>query len=215
MPLSAWTILESKPSQLLSASLGLEKDLEDWIAADPALVDRGFVVLKRQINLGAAGRLDLLCVDQQGRLAIVEIKRGSLVRDTIAQALDYASVVASWSAEMTRSQIGDSLAESSHPGVGALLDASDDEAREVEVVIVGCGADASVDRMIEFLGSRFGVPIRAVTFEVFTVANGQRILVREEREAEAPGQKPSTAYSIESVITKAGGVDSPGGRRVT
>src|SRR6266550_1078966 len=101
MALSAWAIEGSKPAKLPSTSVGLEKELEAWKEADPSLVDRGLVVLKRQLNLGAAGRLDLLCVDQQGRLVVVEIKRATLIRETIAQAIDYASVIASWSAEMT------------------------------------------------------------------------------------------------------------------
>jgi len=171
VPLSAWTIAGAKPAKLLSTSVGLEKDLESWIAADPSLVDRGFIVLQQQLNLSAAGRLDLLCVDQQGRLAVVEIKRGTLIRETIAQGLDYASVVASWSGEMIRSQVGESVKaqHADHPGVELLLATDeDDDPREVEIVIVGCGADAAIDRMIE-----------------------QQILVREEREPEVTTQQLS------------------------
>lgn len=214
--LAAWTIAGEKPARLNSSNVGLEKDLEAWIKADPGLVDRGLVVLQQQLILGAAGRLDLLCVDQQGRLVVMEIKRGTLLRETIAQAVDYASVVAGWSSEMIRSQITEEVQaqHAGHPGVSGLLEASDDEdSREVEIIIVGCGADPSVDRMIEFLGS-YSMPIRAVTFEVFGLADGQRVLVREEREPETPPQPASSRSSVESVIVKAGGADSPGGRRM-
>lgn len=216
MPLAAWTITGSTPTKLSSASVGLERELESWIAADPSLVDRGFVILKRQLPLAAAGRLDLLCVDQQGRLAIVEIKRGTLMRDTIAQALDYVSVISSWSAETARNQVDEAVrtAHANHTGVAALLTAADDdddEPREVEIVIVGCGADASVDRMIEFLGSRYALPIRAVSFDVFEL-DGKQILVRDERLTESPTAQPTASNSIDSVITKAGGTDSTGGK---
>jgi hypothetical protein len=217
MALSAWTITGAKPEKLLGASVGLEKDLEAWIAADPSLVDQGFVVLKQQLNLGAAGRLDLLCVDQQGRLVVVEIKRGILIRETIAQGIDYASVIAGWSAEMIRSQIDESVITShaDHPGVGALLQAGeDDDSREVEIVIVGCGGDPGIDRMLEFLGSTYSVPIRAVTFDVFTLADGHRILVREEREAETPPKQAASQPSVDGVIARVGGADSPNGRRM-
>jgi hypothetical protein len=212
--LAAWTIAGDKPAKLNSSSVGLEKNLETWIQADPGLVDRGLVVLQRQLNLGAAGRLDLLCVDQQGRLVVMEIKRGTLLRETLAQAVDYASVIAGWSSEMIRSQVTEAVQtqHAGHPGVSGLLEAGDDEeSREVEIIIVGCGADPSVDRMIEFLGS-YSMPIRAVTFEVFELADGQRVLVREEREPETPPQSASSRSSVESVITKAGGADSLGGR---
>jgi hypothetical protein len=217
MALAAWTIEGAGPKRLPSGSVGLEKNLEDWIVADAALVDRGLVVLKRQLNLGAAGRLDLLCVDQQGRLVIVEIKRGALIRETIAQGIDYASVIAGWSSEQVQNCIDESvkMTHANHPGVGALLAAADDEeSREIEIVIVGCGVDEGIDRMIEFLGSRHSVPIRAVTFDVFTLADGERILVREDREPEAPVQQPKPAASVDAVLAKAGGADSPGGRQM-
>lgn len=212
--LAAWTIAGDKPAKLNGSNVGLEKDLEAWIEADPGLVDRGLVALQRQLNLGTAGRLDLLCVDQQGRLVVMEIKRGTLLRETIAQAVDYASVIGGWSAEMIRSQVTEAVQtqHGGHPGVSGLLEAGDDdESREVEIIIVGCGADPSVDRMIEFLGS-YSMPIRAVTFEVFELADGQRVLVREEREPEPAPQSASSRSSVESVIAKAGGADSSGGR---
>jgi hypothetical protein len=218
MPLAAWTIDGATPARLSAGSVGLEKDLEAWIARDPALVDRGLVVVAQQLHLGAAGRLDLLCVDQQGRLVVVEIKRATLIRDTIAQAIDYASVVSAWSSEEVRSLVTDDVKAQhpNHPGVAAVFESSADESTpDVEIVIVGCGVDSSVDRMLDFLSSRFSVPIRAVTFDVFTLADGQRVLVRDEREQEVePISSSRAGYSLQTVIEKAGGADSPGGRRM-
>jgi hypothetical protein len=37
------------------------------------------------------GPLDLLGVDDDGRLVVFELKRGNLTRDAVAQAIDYAS----------------------------------------------------------------------------------------------------------------------------
>src|SRR5436190_15122418 len=71
----------------------LNRSLEDWIARDPSLVVEGLKVVGKQITL-EGGRLDLLGVDPQGLWTVVEIKRGLLYRDTVAQALDYASSVA-------------------------------------------------------------------------------------------------------------------------
>lgn len=48
------------------------------------------MVVVRQLRLDS-GKLDLPCLDAQGGLQVVEIKRGALYRDTIAQAVDYAA----------------------------------------------------------------------------------------------------------------------------
>ena len=217
MPLAAWTVVESEPVRLQASAVDLEKNLETWIAGDPSLVDRGFVVLERQLNLPGSGRLDLLCVDQQGRLAVVEIKRGTLIRETIAQALDYASVVASWSGETIRSKVPEALLQKypDHPGLQALVSLDDSEPPEVVIIVVGCGADAGIERMIQFLGERCAVPIRAVTFEVFRLPTGEQVIVREETEPELPtGGVPTSRYSVASVIEKAGGLESSTGRRM-
>ena len=217
-PLAAWTVEDGAPQRLSAASVGLEKNLESWITDDPTLVDRGLAVLSRQLHLGSAGRLDVLCVDQQGRLVVIEIKRATLIRDTIAQAIDYASVISAWSAEEVGTLLTDEVKSKypGHPGIAALLESpGDDSSMDVEIVIVGCGTDASVDRMIEFLSARFSVPIRAVTFDVFTLADGQRVLVRDERDQETGAAVAARGgYSLDDVIAKAGGADSPGGRRM-
>jgi Endonuclease NucS C-terminal domain len=90
MPLAAWQISGGKPVYLDPGVIELEKVLEDWIAENPGLIDRNLLVIHRQLHV-EGGVLDLLCVDLQGRATVVEIKRGRLIRETIAQAIDYAS----------------------------------------------------------------------------------------------------------------------------
>jgi hypothetical protein len=76
-----------------------EQLLDDAVAGHPEVLpseDLGLgplVALGRQVDFGA-GPIDLLAVDPQGRLAIVEFKRGTEnpdVRKVIAQLLDYGS----------------------------------------------------------------------------------------------------------------------------
>lgn len=216
MALAAWKIGQGPPQRLAPGQVELEKHLEDWIANDPALVDRGLLVVQRQLHVDG-GYLDLLCVDLQGRATVIEIKRGKLIRDTIAQALDYASSIAALPSSTLQAAIGPYVGDvSEHPGLAALMDESDDSAREVAVVVVGIGAEPGLERMIDFLGSRYAVPIRAVTFDVFTLDDGSRVLVREETEpdsATASGQ-PQTEYTPEAVIALAGGPESARGKRM-
>jgi RecB family endonuclease NucS len=84
-----WHILDAGPERLQHAEVSVERDLEDWIEHDPSLLERGLVIVGRQIRL-EGGPLDLLALDQQGRWVLIEMKRERLRREVIAQAIDYA-----------------------------------------------------------------------------------------------------------------------------
>lgn len=216
MALAAWKIAGDGPQRLAPGQVELEKHLEDWIAADPTLVDRGLLVVQRQLHVDG-GFLDLLCVDPQGRATVIEIKRGRLIRDTIAQALDYASSVAAMSAAALAQAVRAYLLNlPDHPGLAALLDESEDSPREVSIVVVGVGAEPGLERMIDFLGSRYDMPVRAVTFDVFALEDGSRVLVREETEPDpaATGGKQYAAYTADAVLSVAGGPGSVRGKRM-
>jgi hypothetical protein len=87
--------------------------------------------------------------------------------------------------------------------------------RDVSVVVVGVGQEPGLERMIDFLGSGFGFPIRAVVFDVFDLGEGSRVLVREEAEPEQPSTSPrGPVYTEEAVIAAAGGPASSNGRRM-
>ena len=70
-----------------------EQDLEDLLVASPDLLMEGLTLIGRQVAT-AGGPLDLLGIDADGRLVVFELKRGTLTRDAVAQALDYASDLA-------------------------------------------------------------------------------------------------------------------------
>ena len=56
--------------------------------------------------------------------------------------------------------------------------AGEPDEREIAVLLVGAGTHAGLERMNEFL-ARFGVPISVVSFEVFELEGGPRLLIRE------------------------------------
>src|SRR5947209_3388315 len=68
-----------------------EKDLEEWIERDTSLLGSRLLVIGRQYDIPNVGCLDLLCIDETGTLVVVEFKRDSTSRETVAQILDYAS----------------------------------------------------------------------------------------------------------------------------
>ena len=63
--------------------------------------DSGLLVIGRQVKTIFGGRIDLLCINGDGDLVIVELKRGQTPREITAQALDYAS----WVEDLTSQQV--------------------------------------------------------------------------------------------------------------
>jgi hypothetical protein len=206
MRLAVWQVREDGPVRIPAGQVALEQELEDWIAADPSLAVEGLEVVGRQVHL-EGGRLDLLGVDPQGQWTVVEIKRGRLYRDTVAQALDYASSVSTMPTDRLREIVqatGDETALSRSP-IAEALEESEGDTRDVRLVVVGTGRDSSLDRIVRYLGDLYEVPIQVVTFEVFAVGAGGKMLVREVTEAEGSTAEPtpSKSYSLEAVFAVA------------
>lgn len=49
--------------------------------------------------MSRSGPIDLLAIDRSGNTVVIELKRDELPRECLAQAIDYASDVASWTVE--------------------------------------------------------------------------------------------------------------------
>jgi Endonuclease NucS len=213
MPLAAWRIDSGHPERLSTGAVDLEANLETWIERDPGLIESGLAVVHRQMRVHG-GPLDLLCVDLQGRATVVEVKRAKLVRDVVAQALDYAASVASMPIDELREKVRsyENPPSDDHPGLAALLGGPEDE-REVAIVLVGVGQEPGLDRMLQLL-QKFDMPIRAVTFDVFDVGDGRQLLIREEADAPTLPREGKPGATIEGVIDRAGGARSENGRRL-
>ena len=70
-----------------------EEILERLLVQSPDLLMSNLTLVGRQVPT-MGGPLDLLDIDEDGRLVVFELKRGTLTRDAVAQALDYASDLA-------------------------------------------------------------------------------------------------------------------------
>ena len=67
-----------------------ERLLEGTLVNHPDMLDPGLTLVGRQTRTDD-GWLDLLGVDEDGRLVVFELKRGTLSRDAVAQVIEYAS----------------------------------------------------------------------------------------------------------------------------
>ena len=74
--------------------LAKEEMIQDWIAREPELLGLDLLIIGREVVTAHGGWIDLLGIDDEGNLAILELKRDRTPRDIIGQVLDYASWVA-------------------------------------------------------------------------------------------------------------------------
>ena len=90
-----YKLSENALAPVAPGRLAKEDVLEGWIAERPELLglDR-LLIIGRQVTTTYGGSIDLLGIDDEGNLAILELKRDRTPREVVAQVLDYASWVA-------------------------------------------------------------------------------------------------------------------------
>ena len=166
------------------ANTDTEELLEDLLVASPELLEPGLKLIGRQVPTDG-GPLDLLGIDQDGRLTVFELKRGTLTRDAVAQSLDYASDLNAYE----RERLGALVQEySGRLGIDKIEDfedwysqkylgSTDALAEAPRIVLVGLGADDRARRIVQFLAER-GTEIQLLTFYGFH-RNDQLFLARE------------------------------------
>lgn len=200
-----WQINGGRPQALQPSRVDLEAQIEDWIEQDPDLLQRGLTIVGRQIHVDG-GILDLLAVDPQGNWVIIEIKRGTVYRDTVTQALDYTASIARMPYESLARKVQDNLKlRGKNPAILTDLDIDEDAGstnRDVSIFVVGTNKAPDLDRIVGFLAERSDLAINVVTFEVFELASGERVLLRELTEADFEEAAESTKprVSLEDLV---------------
>lgn len=213
---AVWQMTDIGPNKLAPSSLSLEADLEAWIDQDPDLVQFGLTILGRQVRVDA-GIIDLLAIDPQGRWCVIEIKRDTVDRNTIAQVLDYAACLNELPEEQLREVLQPHLTDR---GLNLdeilrtrdVLDSLDPGHRQIVMYVVGTVRSPGLDRMLRLLSERHGVSLHAKLFNVFETTGGQRVLIREtaDGEAQKPIEGSSQPVSLMQVrqVAEAGGLAS-------
>ncbi len=202
--LGIWDVDEAtKAAQRLETTdrADAEALLEEVFVNNPSMLMPGLQLVGRQLAT-ATGWLDLLGIDSEGRLVVFELKRGTLTRDAVAQAVDYAS----WLDSLDDEDLGTRIAENSRlDGNGidhienfeAWYDDHDnwdslESLRPIRIVLVGLGADESARRMADWLAAK-GAEIDLLTFFGFR-CGGRTLFARqldsgdEVRKQERPDQ---------------------------
>ncbi|MGO9269238.1 MAG: hypothetical protein ACLQOO_03090 [Terriglobia bacterium] len=192
------SLMEMEPSKL-----DYEERIENWICNNVSVLvpdDSALMVIGRQVKTSSGGRIDLLCMNGDGDLVIVELKRDKTPREITAQALDYASWVQGLSAQQVEEIAVEYL--KGKPLEEAFETTFRDRERDYPEVInaqhsikiVASLIDDSTERIIRYLSGK-GIAINFVRFHLFKSAEGREHLVRtfvippEQAEENSPGTK--------------------------
>ena len=161
------------------SKLNLEERLEKWLEEDISIVSDDLLIIGRQVD-----GIDLLCLDGNGDVVILELKRDKTPRDIVAQTLDYAS----WIVNKSYEDIAEIANEYfKNLGKGSIEDefknAFDDEIPEKlnerhRILIVASVIDSSTERIVKYLSENYGVGINAITFQYHKNELGQEFLTR-------------------------------------
>lgn len=179
-----WQLDGTRAIPLASANrLRSEQMLEEALVENPQLLIEGLTLVGRQTPTDG-GPLDLLGVDQDGRLAVFELKRGILSRDAVAQVIDYASHLDDMDLEELAGHIGaasgahgidkiESFEEWYGPQFGEL-----ESLKPLRLFLVGLGVDDRTERMVRFLANNSAMDISLLTFHGFD-QGGKSLLAKQ------------------------------------
>lgn len=183
--IQTWQIVDGRlhrvEKRLADAGRTEAFDLEAWIASNPSIIEQDLLIIGRQVQT-KSGPLDLLAVDRRGSLVVLELKRDKLPREVVAQAIDYASDVASWTVDKlsevctkyTGKSLEDSISEA-FPDVNL----ENLKVNEVQrIILVGFAIEASLERMINWLSNTYNFDINAVILHYIMTSSGDELLAK-------------------------------------
>ena len=71
-----WKTLDRKNlKEIKKGKLDLEERIEDWLEQDISIISDGLLVVGRQVETDFGGIIDLLCLERNGDLVILKLKR--------------------------------------------------------------------------------------------------------------------------------------------
>ena len=177
---TVWSLDEKAP--LMSAELRNEEELETLLLDNIEILNNSWLVIGHQVTTNAGKRIDILCLDHDGDLVIVELKKDMTPRDVTAQVIDYAASVSAMTVEevaqlyLKHSAGAKNLDVAYKEKYGKALDAENVN-QHVKMVIVATQMDRSTERIISFLRDTYQVDINILFFQVFQCGE-QRIISR-------------------------------------
>ncbi len=171
-----WQVNGNNLTEINKTKLDQEARLEDWIAKDPSILGLELIPIGRQVITTFGGRIDLLCINADGDIVILELKRHKTPRDVVAQVLEYAS----WVKKLTYDEINSITLDYVKKDLSNVLVEHFEEIPENinsshSMIIVASELDEASERIVQYLVEEYDVNINVVFFNFFS--DGSRELL--------------------------------------
>lgn len=124
------SLIPLKATAFSEQSLRERFDIQEWIEKSPEILGEELLVIGKEVILPSGKRLDLLCVDRKGHIAVVELKRDDSGSSVEWQAIKYASYCSKL------------LPEEIHRQYGTYLGKSEGEAEQAIAEFIDADVDA-------------------------------------------------------------------------
>jgi len=161
-----------------------ESVLESWLEnnSDAILEDGKLLLIGRQVVTNLGGVIDLLGIDREGNTVVIELKRDRTPRDTLAQALEYASFVEELGTEQIE-EIFQHYVNEQVPNLAgyhkSYFDLASDEVvsfnKEQRIVLVGQRISGEIRQTASFLRGK-GLRVTCLEFSYFQANDGKHLL---------------------------------------
>ena len=184
-----------------------EKRLEEILKKNISILGNEYLIIGRQVRTSYGKIIDLLAISRSGKITIIELKRDRTPREVVAQTLDYAS----WINQLSYSDIEEIYKDNfgkEKPFEKAFVDKFDENIpeeinEEHDMLIVSASLDNETERIINYLSSKYNVPINAVFFRFFKDNSAEYItrtwlldpLLVEEKAETKQGLSKSEAWN--------------------
>ena len=192
--------MDGSDTTLLQPSKAVESEklFEETLVKNPQILMPGLKLVGRQTRT-EGGPLDLLGVDEDGRLVVFELKREMLSREAVAQVIDYASYLDS----LNDGGLAELISEkSSNLGIDKIDDFEDwygqhgageglEALRPIRMVLVGLGVDDKTERMVRFLAKNMEISLLTLygfDHEGKTLLARQVRVTGDDRPVDRPGR---------------------------
>jgi hypothetical protein len=175
---SFWKI-SGEIGRVQESSINSEYELENALTTKIEILNPRWLIFGRQVQTAFNKYVDLLAIDQDGKLIVIELKRDKTPREVVAQALDYAS----WVKHLRSEEISEIFGKydeiflkggrtfSDHFKTKFGKPISDVEVNvSHEIVIVSSELDPSTERIVTYL-SESNIPINVLFFKIYKIGN--------------------------------------------